>query len=108
MGDTVDVVVRDVPERDRYEAWAGERLAGFLQYSRWGDALVLIHTEVELEFEGKGVGSALARTVLDQARAAGLWVDPRCPFIARWIARHPEYLDLVPERWRSRITRAPR
>jgi predicted GNAT family acetyltransferase len=105
MGDTIDVVVRDVPERDRYEAWVGERRAGFLDYSRQGDTLVLIHTEVELDFEGMGIAAELARTVLDEARAAGLEVDPRCPFIARWIARHPAYMDLVPERWRDRVTR---
>lgn len=106
MEDSVEVVVRDAPERDRYEAWVGERLAGFVQYSRQGDTLILIHTEVEPDFEGKGVGAALARTALDEARAAGLRVNPRCPFVARWIARHRDYLDLVPEQWRGRILRA--
>jgi predicted GNAT family acetyltransferase len=108
MGDSVDVVVRDAPERERYEAWAGERLAGFLEYIREGDSLELIHTEVEPEFEGQGVGAALARSAMDEARAAGLRVNPQCPFVARWIARHPEYLDLVPEQWQGRITRATR
>ena len=106
MDDSAEVVVRDAPERDRYEAWVGERLAGFAEYSRQGDALVLIHTEVEPDFEGKGVAAALARTALDEARAAGLRVHPQCPFVARWIARHRDYLDLVPEQWRGRITRA--
>ncbi len=108
MDDSIDLVVRDAPEQERYEAWAGERLAGFVEYSRQGDSLVLTHTEVWPEFEGQGVGAELARTVLDEARAAGLQVDPRCPFIGRWIARHQEYLDLVPEAWRGRVARAPR
>jgi uncharacterized protein len=105
MDDSVEIVVRDAPERDRYEAWAGDRLAGFVDYLRQGDTLVLIHTEVEPEFEGKGVGAELARAVLDQARAAGLQVDPLCPFISVWIARHQDYLDLVPEQRRGRIAR---
>jgi predicted GNAT family acetyltransferase len=106
MDDSADLVVRDNPEEERYEAWAGERRAGFVDYSRDGDTLEVLHTEVTPEFEGQGVGAALARIVLDEARAAGLQVNPECPFTARWIARHPDYEDLVPERWRDRIARA--
>jgi predicted GNAT family acetyltransferase len=104
MADSVDVVVKDAPERRRYEAWAGERLAGFVQYRREPGTLVLTHTEVKPEFEGEGVGGRLAREVLDTARAQGLDVNPQCPFISAWIARHRDYLDLVPEGWRSQIT----
>ena len=104
MDDSVELVVRDAPERERYEAWVGERLAGFAEYSRQDGALVLIHTEVQPDFEGKGVAGALARTALDEARATGLRVRPQCPFVARWIARHRDYLDLVPQQWRGRIT----
>jgi uncharacterized protein len=103
MGEHVQVEVKDVSERDRYEAWVGEDLAGFLDYGRHGRTLVLFHTEVDERFEGLGVGSQLVRSVLDQARADGLEVNPRCPFVARWIAKHPEYLDVVPEQWRDRV-----
>jgi uncharacterized protein len=106
MDDSADLVVRDNPEEERYEAWAGERRAGFVDYSRDGDTLVVLHTEVNPEFEGQGVGALLARTVLDEARGAGLQVNPQCPFTAGWIARHPDYEDVVPERWRDRIARA--
>lgn len=53
------------------------------------------HTAVPDAFEGQGVGSALARTALDQARADGLAVVAPCSFIAGWIDRHPAYADLV-------------
>jgi predicted GNAT family acetyltransferase len=46
-------------------------------------------------FEGKGVGSALARHVLDQARADGKHVIPVCQFIAGYIRKHRDYADLV-------------
>lgn len=103
MRERVQVEVKDAPERDRYEAWVGENLAGFLDYGRHDRTLVLIHTEVDERFEGLGVGSQLVRSVLDQARAEGLLVNPRCPFVARWLARHPEYLDVVPEQWRDGV-----
>jgi predicted GNAT family acetyltransferase len=44
---------------------------------------------------GKGVGSALARAALDQARAWELPVLPLCPFIKGYIERHREYVDVV-------------
>jgi uncharacterized protein len=50
---------------------------------------------VEPEFEGHGVGGALARTALDEAAARKLSVRPLCPFIAGWISRHPDYQHLV-------------
>ncbi|MEU4555478.1 hypothetical protein EV382_2789 [Micromonospora violae] len=91
------VRVSDVPEARRYEARVdGESMvAGVAQYIRTTELIALVHTEVSPEYEGKGVGAALARTALDEARAANLLVLATCPFIAGWIARHPEYQDLV-------------
>lgn len=106
--DDSEIVVRDAPERERYEALVEERLAGFVDYERRDGTLAVLHTEVYPQFEGQGVGAALARAVLDGARAAGLEVNPQCPFTARWIARHQDYLDLVPDKWRDRVTRADR
>ncbi|HSK25096.1 MAG TPA: GNAT family N-acetyltransferase [Egicoccus sp.] len=55
----------------------------------------LLHTAVGDEFEGQGVGSALARRALDDARRDGVRVDPKCGFVASYIQRHPEYAGLV-------------
>lgn len=91
----MDVTVVDAPERRRFEARVGEEVAGFAEYRRRDDRIVLTHTEVQDRFEGEGVGSELARRVLDRARDDGLGVVPRCPFIREWIERHPDYADLV-------------
>lgn len=97
MGDPETIVVRDAPGRSRYEAEGDGALAGIAVYSLEGDRLTLEHTEVMPEAEGRGVGGALARAALDDARARGLGVVPRCPFMAAYIRRHPEYRDLVPD-----------
>lgn len=89
------VTVTDVPEAGRYEARVDGARAGLVTYRREGGQVVLLHTEVGESYEGKGVGSALARAALDGARSTGLRVVPECPFIAGWIARHPDYADLV-------------
>lgn len=93
-GDPAAVTVTDVPQSRRYEARVGDELAGTASYIRTSEVVALIHTEVDDAYGGRGVGSALARTALDDARAQGLQVLAICPFIAGWIAKHPEYDDL--------------
>jgi predicted GNAT family acetyltransferase len=89
-----DVTVTDVPEGKRYEARIGDDVAGIAAYIRTPDMIAFIHTEVKDAYEGRGVGSALARTALDAAREQGLRVLAICPFFEGWIGKHPEYADL--------------
>lgn len=96
MSTTSDAVrVADNPSESRYEAHVEGRLAGVAAYRLAGQVITFTHTVVEPEFDGRGVGGSLARAALDDARARGLGVVPRCPFIARWIGRHDDYADLV-------------
>jgi len=88
-----DVV--DNPDERRYEAHLDGRVAAIAEYRLARERIIFFHTEVDPAFEGRGVGSRLARAVLDDARARGLRVTPKCPFIAAYIRRHPEYADLV-------------
>jgi len=90
-----DIEIVDVPTAHRYEARSGDELAGWVDYRRVRDRLVALHTEVLPAFGGRGIASALVRRVLDDARAAGLLITPRCPFFVAHFERHPEDRDLV-------------
>jgi predicted GNAT family acetyltransferase len=89
------IEVADNPEAARFEVRVDGTLAGFSEYVLKGGTIILSHTEIKPEFEGRGLGSRLARKALDESRDAGLRVIPRCPFIAAYIERHPEYAELV-------------
>jgi hypothetical protein len=39
--------------------------------------------------------STPTRHALDYSREHGWKVEPRCPYVAAWIKRHPEHQDLV-------------
>ncbi len=99
-----NVTVTDAPGRHRYEATIDGEQLGVAEYELDGGTITFTHTIVEDAAEGKGVGSALAKTGLDAARERGLRVVPRCPFIGRYIARHSEYLDLVDEADRGLVS----
>jgi hypothetical protein len=90
-----ELVITDNADERRYEARIGDELAGWVDYGRVRSRLVAIHTEVLPEFGGRGIASALVRRVLDDARAEGLKVTPRCPFFLAHFQRHPEDADLV-------------
>jgi predicted GNAT family acetyltransferase len=97
--------VRDNVEMSRYEATdvvdGKEELLGFVEYRRRGESLVIPHTEVFPQFEGKGVATALAAAILNEARAKEQTILPYCPYFSAYIARHQEYLPLVPEEKRQ-------
>jgi predicted GNAT family acetyltransferase len=94
-GDRVDVKVADNPTQLRYELTVDGELAGEIRYRRQPDALVLVQTELEPRFEGKGLGEQLVQGALDDIRSRGLLVVPLCPFVRSFIERHPEYEPLV-------------
>ena len=97
------IEVSDDRERERYVIAVDGEPAGFAEYRDRGPALAFVHTEIDDRFEGQGLGGRLVSAALDDVRARGLMVLPFCPFVRGYIARHHEYLDLVPETQRSQF-----
>ena len=94
-------VITDAPDRGRFEAHLDDVLVGVLEYVRKHGRLALVHTEVPPDREGQGIGSALVRHALDDARAGGLRVIPICPYVKNYLERHPEDDDIVVGRARG-------
>jgi predicted GNAT family acetyltransferase len=86
--------IADNAAKSRFETTVDGETASLL-YRLAGDTITLVHTEVPVALGGRGIGGELARAALDSARARGLKVVPTCPFVRAYIARHPEYADLV-------------
>jgi predicted GNAT family acetyltransferase len=100
MSDPVAVVNNEAAHR--FEAKLGDAVA-FTEYRLHDGTIIVPHTEVPEAFEGRGVGSALAKAVLGFAREQGLKVAPTCPFIAGYITKHPEWHDIVEAGYRARL-----
>jgi uncharacterized protein len=86
--------VRDNADARRYELAIDGNIA-FSRYRLSPGAITFLHTEVPKELEGHGIGSRLVRGELESARARGLKVVAKCPFVAAYIRKHPEFQDLL-------------
>jgi predicted GNAT family acetyltransferase len=85
----------DNKEKSQFETTVDGSVAFAAYELEPGDRIVFTHTIVPDELSGRGIGQALAKHVLDEARARKLTVVPQCAFIAAYIKRHPEYEDLL-------------
>jgi len=92
---TEAIETRDRPEKNRYELLLDGRFAGVATYELDEGEITLVHTQVAKSFGGRGLGSRLAKDVLDDIRARGLRVHVGCQFMAAYIRSHPAYQDLV-------------
>lgn len=78
----------------RFEATVEGQLAR-ADYQLDGGVMRMVHTGVPRALEGRGIAGALVQAALEHARAHGLRVEPVCPYVASYMKRHPETLDLL-------------
>jgi predicted GNAT family acetyltransferase len=86
--------VRDNPALDRFELDVAGGLA-VAYYRAAPGRITITHTEVPSELRGRGIGSVLVRGALELARAQGIKVASRCPFVSTYLGKHPEFSDLL-------------
>jgi predicted GNAT family acetyltransferase len=90
--------VIDVPEQRRFVAELDGSTAE-LVYRADPARLILVHTRVGPELNGRGVGAALVRTSIARAARQGLTIVPWCPFARHWLRAHPDAVDGVTIDW---------
>jgi predicted GNAT family acetyltransferase len=90
----VETEVRKNTEQSRYELILDAEVVGVADYRQDGDTLVFPHTQVKSDLRGQGMGARLVQGALDDARAHGHRVVPRCWYVAEFIDANPEYQDL--------------
>jgi uncharacterized protein len=90
--------VTDNQAQSRFELDTDGHVAE-LVYHRNGKRLVLIHTDVPAELEGRGIGGRLVAAAIDRAAREGLTVVPVCPFARSWLERHADQVAKVAIDW---------
>lgn len=95
MGKDDDALVVENNEKARQFQLRVEGHLALIRYVYSNGSIVFVHTEVPPALEGRGIAGKLARAALEYAREHKLSVVPRCPFVAAYIRKHPEYQSLV-------------
>ncbi|MGO1057076.1 GNAT family N-acetyltransferase [Crossiella sp. CA198] len=90
-----DVQVTRNEQANRYEVTVDGVLAGFAEYQLRDGRAHFTHTEVFAEFGGRGLGGVLAADALADTAGRDLEIVPLCPFIARYLTRHPDFAGRV-------------
>jgi predicted GNAT family acetyltransferase len=88
----------DAPERQRYEIVAADEVqpVAIVDYAmRDARTVLLMHTEVRPDLEGRGIGTRTAELVIDHVRRTGLRAIVGCPFLTSWLRRHPDEQDIL-------------
>jgi uncharacterized protein len=86
--------IRDNTALSRFELESGG-VTAFLNYKLDGGVITLQHTETPIAARGRGLASQLVQGVLENVRARGLKIVPRCAFVSAYLVKHPEFADLV-------------
>ncbi len=66
-----------------------------LRFTWHGEVASFDSVQVPKAVGGRGIAGHLTRHALDWARSQGHQMRPVCPYVQRWIQRHPDYADLV-------------
>ncbi len=96
------ISVTDNAELGRYEIHQDGEVA-YAEYRKLASGTLFPHTEVPEALEGRGLGAALVRHAMMVLRKEGGLALPVCTFFAGYIARHPEYHDLVHPDYRAAL-----
>ena len=87
--------LHDNPSLSRFEMDYDGILA-VANYRLVGNVITFTHTEVPPPARGHGLASQLIAGALDAVRARGFKVVAHCSFVQDFLAKHPEYHDLMP------------
>lgn len=96
--EAAEPAVIDIPDQGRFAVELEGHTAELVYLAEPG-RLILVHTGVPSELEGRGIGSMLVRASVARAAAQGLTVVPRCPFARQWLRAHPDVADSVTIDW---------
>lgn len=82
-------------ESDRFTIAVEGRAVGQADFLDRDQQRVFTHTEVESDFEGRGLATILIKEALQQTRDAGMRIVPVCEMVANYVEKHDEYADAV-------------
>ena len=82
-------------EADRFTISVEGRPVGFTQFADRDGQRVFFHTEVDDDYEGRGLAMILVGEALSSTRDADLRIVPVCELVAGYIDKNSEFEDVT-------------
>lgn len=82
-------------ESDRYTISVDDKEVGKAEFVDRDGRREFTHTEVDDDYEGRGLATILIAEALQDTRDAGLRIKAVCPLVAAYLDKHDEYRDIV-------------
>lgn len=87
------VEVRDDPARHRFDILVDGAQAGYSLYTHPAEnpdqQRIFYHTVIDDAFGGRGLAGTLTSAALEASIADGYRIVPVCPYVVRWLGKHP-------------------
>jgi predicted GNAT family acetyltransferase len=88
-----DTAVR--PEDDRFTIGVEGQTVGSAYFADRDGTRVFYHTEVDDEYEGRGLATILVGEALSATKDAGMRIVPVCELVAAYLDKHHDFDDVV-------------
>lgn len=73
----------------------GEIVAEIVYAKSGENSLIIEHTEVDEELQGRNIGYELVHRTVEYARTHGMKVSPVCPFAKAVFDKKPDWADVL-------------
>jgi len=92
----MEIEIRERDNKGFAIAQENGKKAGLMSYSiPSSDFIIIDHTEVEPEYNGKGVGKKLLYKIVEMARKKELKILPLCPFANAMFKKLEDIRDVL-------------
>lgn len=92
----MEILLKEHEAKGYAMARENEKKAGAMTYSVAGEELIIIdHTEVEPEYNGRDVGKQMLYKIVEMAREKNIKIIPLCPFAAAMFKRTDDIKDVL-------------
>ena len=93
--DKTDSETTVTQEADRFTISVEGRPVGFTEFADHDGQRVSPHTEVDDEFEGRGLATIVVAEALQATKDDGLRIVPVCKLVAAYVEKHSEFSGVV-------------
>lgn len=88
-------------DKNRFEVYVDDALAGFTAYRPGDGVREFDHTEVDPEFGGRGLAGTVVARALADTEDAGLSLIPTCSYVRKFVTKNPAHLAHIPAQTRA-------